>query len=117
LLILTATANEPHFGAINDINKGAFARASTGIKLTSMGAFTEIAGQVPNLWHQSRRADELVPLSGSFQSLKAHHLHNPSFHTLSPHKERQRLSSNRFNNLLRGNLYLIETGRVLASHL
>jgi hypothetical protein len=37
------------------------------------------------LWNLARPVNELVPPSGLLQSPIAHHLHNPSFHTLTPH--------------------------------
>jgi hypothetical protein len=36
-------------------------------------------------WTHYRRSDELVPPSGSLEWPIAHHLHNPSFQTLTPH--------------------------------
>lgn len=48
-------------------------------------AFREFQELESLSWAYPRRKDELVPPSGSLKWPIAHHLHNPSFQTLTPH--------------------------------
>ncbi|KAH7379497.1 hypothetical protein BKA66DRAFT_466078 [Pyrenochaeta sp. MPI-SDFR-AT-0127] len=49
-------------------------------------AFREFQELESTSWARPRRKDELVPPSGSLEWPIAHHLHNPSFQTLTPHE-------------------------------
>ena len=49
-------------------------------------AFDEFAVQKSSLWDPPRSKDELTISSGSIDWPLAHHLHNPSFSTLTPHE-------------------------------
>jgi hypothetical protein len=60
-------------------------REEVRVKGPGLDRFARFKKEEPALWKPARSANELVPPSGQLESPIAHHLHNPSFYTLTPH--------------------------------
>jgi hypothetical protein len=60
-------------------------REEVRVKGPGLDRFARFKKEEPALWKPARPANEFVPPSGQLESPIAHHLHNPSFYTLTPH--------------------------------